>query len=117
MKISIQKTKHNSIRFTVLERKYVGVNCGIMDQFAIANGKQTSGNFTELRNLEYEYIPAEFKEYQLVIINSNKARALAESKYNERRKECDAAYELLSKFDKRNRFMSCTRNFISLFRR
>jgi galactokinase len=81
------------------ERKYVGVNCGIMDQFAIANGKQHQAILLNCATLEYEYIPADFKDYQLVIINSNKARALAESKYNERRKECDAAYELLSKFD------------------
>ena len=81
------------------ERKYVGVNCGIMDQFAIANGKHQQAILLNCATLEYEYIPADFKDFQLVIINSNKARALAESKYNERRKECDAAYELLSKFD------------------
>lgn len=81
------------------ERKYVGVNCGIMDQFAIANGKQNQAILLNCATLEYEYIPADFKEYQLVIINSNKARALAESKYNERRKECDAAFEILSNYD------------------
>jgi galactokinase len=81
------------------ERKYVGVNCGIMDQFAIANGKKNQAILLNCATLEYEYIPADFKDYQLIIINSNKARALAESKYNERRSECDAAFEILRKFD------------------
>ena len=81
------------------ERKYVGVNCGIMDQFAISNGKKKHAILLNCATLEYEYVAADFKEYQLLIINSNKSRALAESKYNERRKECDAAFEILSKFD------------------
>lgn len=81
------------------ERQYVGVNCGIMDQFAVANGRAQQAMLLNCANLEYEYIPADFKNYSLVIINSNKSRALADSKYNERRRECDAAFELLSKFD------------------
>ena len=81
------------------ERQYVGVNCGIMDQFAVANGQQNKAMQLNCATLENEYILADFKEYQLIIINSNKARALAESKYNERRKECDAAFEILRKFD------------------
>ncbi|HRH58030.1 MAG TPA: galactokinase [Chitinophagales bacterium] len=81
------------------ERKYVGVNCGIMDQFAVSNGLKNQAILLNCATLEYEYIPADFKDYQLVIINSNKARALAESKYNERRSECDAAFEILRKFD------------------
>lgn len=81
------------------ERKYVGVNCGIMDQFAVANGLKNHAILLNCATLEYEYIPANFKDYKLVIINSNKARALAESKYNERRSECDAAFEILRKFD------------------
>ena len=81
------------------ERKYVSVNCGIMDQFAVSNGLKNQAILLNCATLEYEYIPADFKDYQLVIINSNKARALAESKYNERRSECDAAFEILRKFD------------------
>lgn len=81
------------------EREYVGVNCGIMDQFAVANGKMNQAILLNCATLEYEYIPADFKDYQLLIINSNKSRSLAESKYNERRSECDAAFEILSKFD------------------
>lgn len=81
------------------ERKYVGVNCGIMDQFAVANGKRNHAILLNCATLENQYVQADFKGYQLIIINSNKARALAESKYNERRKECDAAFEILKRFD------------------
>jgi len=81
------------------ERKYVGVNCGIMDQFAVSNGKQHQAILLNCATLEYEYIPANFGEYQLLIINSNKSRSLAESKYNERRSECDAAFSILKNFD------------------
>ena len=81
------------------ERKYVGVNCGIMDQFAVSNGSQNQAILLNCSTLEFEYIPADFGDYQLVIINSNKQRALAESKYNERRSECDAAFEIIKRFD------------------
>lgn len=81
------------------ERKYVGVNCGIMDQFAISNGKKDQAILLNCATLEYDYIPADFKDFKLLIINSNKSRSLAESKYNERRSECDAAFEILRKFD------------------
>lgn len=81
------------------ERQYVGVNCGIMDQFAISNGKGKNAMLLNCLNLEFEYIPTDFKNYALVIINSNKLRTLAGSKYNERRKECDSAFEILSKID------------------
>lgn len=81
------------------ERQYVGVNCGIMDQFAVANGKQNQAILLNCATLENEYVLTDFKKHQLIIINSNKARALAESKYNERRKECDAAFDILKVFD------------------
>ncbi len=81
------------------EKQYVGVNCGIMDQFAVANGKQNHAIFLNCSTLDFQLIPADFSGYQLIIINSNKARTLADSKYNERRNECDAAFALLSKYD------------------
>lgn len=81
------------------EREYVGVQCGIMDQFAVANGKKNNAVLLNCATLEFEYIPADFKDYQLVIINSNKSRALAESKYNERRKECEDAFAILHTID------------------
>ena len=81
------------------EQKYVGVNCGIMDQFAVANGKKDYAMLLNCSNLAFEYIPANFGNYTFVIINSNKARSLAASKYNERRKECDAAFDILKTID------------------
>jgi galactokinase len=81
------------------ERNYVGVNCGIMDQFAIANGIREHAMLLDCSSLGCEYIPAKFKDCSLVIINSNKPRKLAESKYNERRKECEEAFAILSKID------------------
>ncbi len=81
------------------ESHYVGVNCGIMDQFAVANGKSNKAMLLNCASLEFEYIDVNFKDYQLLIINSNKSRALAESKYNERRKECDQAFSVLQKMD------------------
>ncbi len=81
------------------ERQYVGVNCGIMDQFAVANGKRNQAIQLNCSTLDFDYVMADFKEYQLIIINSNKSRSLAASKYNERRNECDAAFEILKKYD------------------
>ena len=77
------------------ENKYVGVNCGIMDQFIIANGEKDSAVFLDTATLKYEYAPCILKEEKIVIINSNKKRGLNESKYNERRAECDKALEEL----------------------
>lgn len=81
------------------ETKYVGVNCGIMDQFAVANGKQQQAILLNCANLDYEYIPADFQSYSLLIINSNQPRNLIESKYNERRQECETAYQQLAQYD------------------
>jgi galactokinase len=80
-----------------VENEFIGVNCGIMDQFAVAMGKEHKAILLNCDTLEYEYLPFETGEYVLTIINSNKQRALAESKYNERFTECGAALKLLKK--------------------
>jgi len=77
------------------ENDYVGVNCGIMDQFAIAMGKKDKAIKLNTDTLAYEYADCDLKDYQILIMNTNKQRELADSKYNERRAECDAALELL----------------------
>ena len=77
------------------ENKYVGVNCGIMDQFVIANGKKDNAVFLDTATLEYEYASCILKDAKIVIMNTNKKRGLNESKYNERRAECDKALEEL----------------------
>jgi galactokinase len=80
-----------------VENEFIGVNCGIMDQFAVAMGKKHKAILLNCDTLEYEYLPFETGDYILTIINSNKQRALAESKYNERFAECAAALKLLRK--------------------
>lgn len=77
------------------ENKYVGVNCGIMDQFVIANGKKDCAIFLDTSNLEYEYAPVHLKNEKIVIMNTNKKRGLGDSKYNERRTECETALKEL----------------------
>lgn len=80
-----------------VENEFIGVNSGIMDQFAVAMGQKDKAILLNCDTLEYEYIPFEIGEYVLAIINSNKQRALAESKYNERFAECGAVLKLLKK--------------------
>lgn len=77
------------------ENKFNGVNCGIMDQFAIAMGKKDHAIFLDTSNLEYEYAPIQLEGAKIVIACSNKKRGLGDSKYNERRTECETALEEL----------------------
>lgn len=77
------------------ENKYNGVNCGIMDQFSIAMGKKEHAIFLDTATLEYEYAPVLLAGAKIVIANSKKKRGLGESKYNERRSECEAAIKAL----------------------
>lgn len=77
------------------ENKFNGVNCGIMDQFAIAMGKENHAIFLDTANLSYEYAPVILKGASIVIACSNKKRGLGDSKYNERRSECERALEEL----------------------
>ncbi len=78
-----------------VENEFIGVNSGIMDQFAVAMGKRDNAILLNCDTLEYEYIPFETGDYVLAIINSNKQRTLADSKYNERFAQCGQALKLL----------------------
>ena len=73
------------------ENKYNMVNCGIMDQFAIAMGKDNCAIFLDTADLSYEYAPIKLENAKIVISCSNKKRGLGDSKYNERRAECETA--------------------------
>ena len=73
------------------ENKYNKVNCGIMDQFAIAMGKEGHAIFLDTSDLSYEYAPVKLENAKIVIACSNKKRGLGDSKYNERRAECEQA--------------------------
>lgn len=79
------------------ENQFVGVNCGIMDQFASVMGKKDNAIFLNCKTLEYRYVPLNLGDYALVITNTNKKRSLADSKYNERRSECEKGLEILKK--------------------
>ncbi len=79
------------------ENNFNGVNCGIMDQFAIAMGKAGHAIYLDTNTLKYEYAPVELGDAKLVIACSNKKRGLGDSKYNERRSECEKALSLLQK--------------------
>ena len=73
------------------ENNFNGVNCGIMDQFAIAMGKKDHAIFLDTNTLKYEYAPVKLEGAKVVVACSNKKRGLGDSKYNERRSECEAA--------------------------
>lgn len=82
------------------ENQFIGVNCGIMDQFASAFGAENKAIFLNCATLEYELVPLIMDGYKLIISNTNKIRKLEDSKYNERRSECDKAVEKLSNAEK-----------------
>ena len=79
------------------ENQYNGVNCGIMDQFAIAMGKKDHAIFLDTSDLSYEYAPIKLDGARIVIACSNKKRGLGDSKYNERRSECETALAEIQK--------------------
>lgn len=73
------------------ENKFIGVSCGIMDQFAVGMGKKDHAILLDCNTLEYKYAPIKLENVSIVIMNTNKRRGLADSKYNERRSSCEAA--------------------------
>lgn len=79
------------------ERDCAGVNCGIMDQFVCAMGKKDCAIILDTNTLEYKYTPFVLKDHTLLIMNTKKPRRLAESKYNERRSECEKAISIIGK--------------------
>ena len=79
------------------ENQYNKVNCGIMDQFAIAMGRKDNAIFLDTADLSYTYAPIALKGAKIVIASSNKKRGLGDSKYNERRSECETALAELQK--------------------
>lgn len=74
-----------------VENEFIGVNSGIMDQFAIGFGEEDKAILLDTNTLKYEMVPVVLNDYAIVIMNTNKRRELADSKYNERRAECEEA--------------------------
>ena len=61
------------------ENNYNGMNCGIMDQFASANGRKDNAIFLDTATLEFEYAPVELADKKIVIMNTNKKHSLCDS--------------------------------------
>jgi galactokinase len=80
------------------ENLFVGMNCGIMDQFAVGFGKKDHAIFLNCDTLSFENVPIVLTDSSLIITNTNKRRGLTDSKYNERRGECEKAVELLQAY-------------------
>ncbi|OIU69691.1 galactokinase [Rossellomorea aquimaris] len=78
-----------------VENDFIGVNSGIMDQFAIGMGKKGAGILLDTNSLQYQYAPIDLLHHKIIIMNTNKRRELAGSKYNERRQECENALKSL----------------------
>lgn len=85
------------------ENQFVGMNCGIMDQFAVSMGKAEHAIFLDCETLDFELVPLKIGDHKIVISNTNSSRKLTDSKYNERRSECESALEALNKGDKKFR--------------
>ncbi len=79
------------------EHEFIGVQCGIMDQFAVTLGKKDHALFLNCGTMKFVHVPVDLTGYQLIISNTNKKRELADSKYNERVKECNLAVESIRK--------------------
>jgi galactokinase len=80
------------------EHTFVGLQCGIMDQFASLHGKKGHVMKLDCRSLEYEYIPFDFPEYKIVLVNSMVSHSLAGSEYNVRRQQCEEGVAILKKY-------------------
>lgn len=81
------------------ENKFIGVNTGIMDQFVIACGRKKHAILLDTATLAHDYFPFDLGKYKIVIMNTKKRRELKDSKYNERRQECEDALKILQAFN------------------
>lgn len=77
------------------EHEFMNVNCGIMDQYIIATGKKDTAEVLDCAKVEHEYVPLNLGDYRFVVMNTKKQRKLADSKYNERRSQCEEGLETL----------------------
>lgn len=77
------------------EHEFMNVNCGIMDQYIIATGKKDTAELLDCAKVEHEYIPLQLGDYRFVVMNTKKQRKLADSKYNERRAQCEEGLAMI----------------------
>src|SRR5450432_387462 len=81
------------------EHQFAHLQCGIMDQFASLYGKAGHLMKLDCRSLEYEYIPFDFPDIRIILVNSMVSHSLASSEYNLRRQQCEAGVAVLRKYD------------------
>jgi len=104
LKIFSDKLKLNLAQLEIVklaksvENNYLGVKCGIMDQFVIVFSKRDKALYLNTKTLDFELIPLNLKEYSFVLINSDTSRKLADSKYNQRQTETLQALKILQNF-------------------
>ena len=77
------------------EHEFMNVNCGIMDQYVISTAKANTAELLDCAKIEHEYVPLNLGDYKFVVMNTKKKRELADTKYNERRSECEKGLEML----------------------
>ncbi|MDC6351953.1 galactokinase [Zeaxanthinibacter sp. PT1] len=87
------------------EHDYAGTQCGVMDQFAVVKGKKSTLIHLDCQTLNYELVPANFKPYTLVLLNTNVSHKLADSEYNSRRNACEKALEIINDFGNHYRYL------------
>lgn len=78
------------------ENTFVGMNCGIMDQFISMMGRKDHALFLDCRNLEYRHVPLELGDHRILICHSGVKHSLVDSEYNKRRRECETGVSVLS---------------------
>lgn len=94
------------------ENEFVGVQCGIMDQFAVGMAKKDSAMILNTNTLEYSYVPVNLEDNIIVIMNTNKRRGLADSAYNERRSQCETALNLLQSVEHKDYLCDYSLDFL-----
>ena len=94
------------------ENEFVGVQCGIMDQFAVGMAKQDFAMLLNTNTLEYSYVPVNLEDNIIVIMNTNKRRGLADSAYNERRSQCETALNLLQSIEHKDYLCDYSLDFL-----
>ena len=98
-----------------VENRFVKVNCGIMDQFSVAVGEADRAILLDCQRLSYNHVPVILEDSQLIIMNTNKRRELADSKYNERRAECEEALRVINQYGSFEDLCSVDRNFVDRY--
>ena len=92
---------------------WVGINCGIMDQFSSVMGQENKVIKIDCRTLEYEYHNADFNDYSLILFDSNVKHSLMTSAYNERRQQCEEGIAIVkNNFPEITSFRDCTEQHI-----